>query len=263
MEQGEFLFLGTGGSSGIPMIGCPCPVCNSSDPRNKRLRPSALITLEGKKLLIDSGPDFRFQALRYHIDTLDGLILTHSHFDHVAGLDELRVYYLRTHKPLSVLLFQSTFQDVRRRCEYLFREKSHNVSLTAQLDFQVLDQKRGTAKFIDLNIGYMLYEQAGMPVMGYRFGSLAYVSDIRKYPETIFSDLSGVKILVLSALRYETSRMHFNLDEAVAFAQKVGAEKTYLTHIGHELEHEEGSRLLPKEVELAYDGLTFGFDYGG
>jgi len=262
MDQGEFLFLGTGGSSGIPMIGCSCSVCASSDPHNKRLRPSGLATIGKRRLLIDSGPDFRLQALRYHIDHLDGVLLTHSHFDHVAGLDELRAYYLHSRKRLPVLVSEPTFQNLRRRYDYLFHEKPQLSSLTAQLDFQVLQDDRGTTKFLDIEIGYMHYDQGGMPVTGYRFGSFAYISDIRTYPETIFTDLSEIKTLVLSTLRHKSSPMHFNLEEAITFVRRVGAEKAYLTHMSHELDHAETNALLPKGIQLAYDGLKLGFEYG-
>jgi phosphoribosyl 1,2-cyclic phosphate phosphodiesterase len=258
--KAEFLFLGTGGSSGIPMIGCTCRVCTSSDPHNKRLRPAGLITCNKKRLLIDCGPDFRQQALCYHIDHLDGVVLTHSHFDHVAGLDELRVYYL-LHRipPLPVLVSEPTLRELKGRSDYLFREKSTTGSLTAQLDFQVITEERGTAHFLGFEVKHIRFDQAGMPVTGYRFGSLAYISDIRTFPETIYADLAEIKILVLSALRYESSRLHFNLNEAIAFAQKVGAEETYFTHMAHELDHAQTNARLPKGVQLAYDGLKLTF----
>ncbi|MCH9625865.1 MAG: Ribonuclease BN [Chlamydiales bacterium] len=258
----SFLFLGTGGSAGIPMVGCHCSVCSSLEPKNKRLRPSGLLTIDGKKLLIDTGPDFRTQALRYGIDHLDGVLLTHSHFDHVAGLDELRSYYLIDRKPLAVVIPKPTLADLKKRYDYLFRAKSWGVSLTAQLEFQVLESERGETQFLDIPIRYTCFEQAGMPVTGYRFGSFAYISDIRVYPESIFEDLSGVKTLVLSALRHELSLMHLNIEEAIEFAQKVGAKKTYFTHMGHELEHISTNQNLPTGFELAYDGLLLDIDNG-
>jgi len=262
MTQAQFLFLGTGASSGVPMIGCTCKVCLSTDVRNKRLRPSGLILLKDKKLLIDSGPDFRQQALTHHINHLDGVLLTHSHYDHIGGLDELRIYYLRTRKPLPVLLSDPTYQDIKRRYDYFFRERSLNLSLAAQLEFQILDQERGKTEFLGTQIHYMRYSQAGMPVTGYRLSNFAYVSDIQNYPETIFADLSGVEILVLSALRHESSFMHFNIEEGVAFARKVGAKKIFFTHLGHELDYTKTNALLPDDIRLAYDGLVVDFDNG-
>ncbi len=261
MKTGTFLFLGTGGSAGVPLIGCTCPVCTSNDVRNQRWRTSGLLTLGEKKILIDSGPDFRGQALKFKINELDGVVLTHSHYDHIAGLDELRVYYLQTRKALPVLVPEPTWVDLKKRCAYLFQDKSQSLSLAAQLDFQVIHEARGTAEFLGEKFQFMQYEQAGMPVMGYRLGSFAYISDIRNYPETIFEDLSGVKALVLSSLRYEPSYLHFNIQEAIAFAQKAGAEKTYFTHLAHEIDHETASARLPKNIELGFDGLKLEFDY--
>lgn len=260
--EADFLFLGTGGSAGVPMIGCHCPVCLSKDSHNQRLRPSALLTASGKKILIDAGPDLRTQALRSHIDFLDGVLLTHAHFDHIAGLDELRTYYLMHRKALPVLLSRPTYDDVRHRFDYFFQEKSWERSLTAQLEFTVLEQERGMSEFLGLPIQFMRYEQAAMPVTGYRFGPLAYLSDIRQYPESIFEDLRGVKILIISCLREASSMMHFSVEEAIDFARKVGAEKTYLTHMSHELEHHKTNARLPGDIQLAYDGLSLRFTYG-
>lgn len=251
----EFLFLGTGGSAGIPMIGCKCPVCTSKEPRNRRLRPSGLLRVGDQTILIDAGPDYREQALTYHIDHLSGVLLTHSHFDHIAGLDELRTYYLLHREVLPVLVSESTWQDLKKRYDYLFKEKSWGMSLAAQLDFQVLKNPRGERNFCEVLLRYVTYEQGGMQVNGFRFGSFAYISDIRHYPETIFEDLEGVETLVLSALRHEPSIMHFNLEEAIAFSRKIGAQTTYFTHISHELEHVKTNEALPSGFLLAHDGL--------
>jgi phosphoribosyl 1,2-cyclic phosphate phosphodiesterase len=244
------------------MIGCACPVCTSLNPCNKRLRPAGLITSQGKKLLIDAGPDFRMQALCYKIDHIDGILITHSHFDHIAGLDELRAYYLLHREPLPVLLSKATFLEIRRRYDYFFQTKNPETSLPAQLDFQVIEQERGQTSFLGFDIGFTHYEQSGMQVTGFRFGSFAYISDIRQYPQSIFEDLAGVEILVLSMLRQRASLVHFNLKEAIAFAQQVGAEKVYFTHVSHEIEHATVSELLPEGVHLAYDGLKLEFNHG-
>jgi phosphoribosyl 1,2-cyclic phosphate phosphodiesterase len=251
----ELLFLGTGGSHGIPMIGCQCAVCQSQNPKNQRMRPSALLTVQGQKILIDAGPDLRFQALRFGIDGIDGVIITHTHFDHIGGLDELRSFYLLQKRKVPVLLSQNSYNDLYRRLPYLFQEKTAGVSLSAQLEFHLLKEKRGEVNFAGIEGRYMTYEQGGMEVNGWRFGSLAYISDIRNYPETLFADLQGVKILIVSALRPKPSLMHFSFDEGLAFAKKVGAESTYFMHISHEVEHEKMNNTLPSGVHLAYDGL--------
>lgn len=251
----KFLFLGTGASAGIPMIGCKCKVCLSNDPHNKRLRPSALLTIENKNLLIDPCPDFRQQALRSGMTHLEGILLTHTHYDHIGGIDEVRVFYLIHKQPIPVLLSASSFEDLKKRYHYLFKEKSWGMSLTAQLTFQVLEEKRGEISFLGLPIRYLSYEQGGMEVTGYRFGKFAYISDIREYPETVFKDLQGVEILVLSALRHTLSPMHLNVEEAIAFANKIGPKRVYFTHIAHDIEHAAASKQLPSGIQFAYDGL--------
>ncbi|MFZ0564970.1 MAG: MBL fold metallo-hydrolase [Chlamydiales bacterium] len=257
--ENEFLFLGTGGSEGIPSIGCQCPVCTSSDSHNKRLRPSGVVTIGSKRFLIDTGPDFRAQALLYQLNHLDGVLITHTHFDHVAGLDELRVYYLLHRTTLPVLVSETSFKDLKRRYDYFFRKKSWGMSLSAQLDFQVFKEDHGEIEFQEVPIRYVTYEQGGMPVNGFCFNNFAYVSDIKDYPETIFEQLHGTEILVISALRKSASMMHLSLEEAIAFSKAVGAKKTYFTHIGHELEHEQTNASLPEGFALAYDGLTLNF----
>lgn len=260
MSTGHFLFLGTGGSMGIPVIGCHCKVCQSDSPCNQRLRPSGLVTIGNKKLLIDCGPDFRLQALKYHIDKIDGLLLTHSHHDHVAGIDELRIYYLRSKQPIPCLLSKETSDEIRSRYSYIFEDMATQEKLTARLDLQIFEDSFGVISFQGIKVGYVLYEQGGMQVSGYRLGNFAYISDIKHYPETIFDHLKGVKTLVVSALRFDPSLMHFNITDAIAFANRVGAHQTWLTHISHELDHEEANAFLPSNIRMAYDGLEFNFE---
>lgn len=258
--RGEFLFLGTGASAGIPMIGCHCRVCTSTNPHNKRLRPSGLITIDKKNILIDTGPDLRYQALRYHIETLDGVLYTHSHFDHVAGLDELRSFYLMKRMVVPVVVSKTTFEDFKIRYAYLFREKSWGRSLAAQLEFHLLEKERGESIFLGIPFRYMTYSQIGMEVTGYKIGNFAYVSDIKEYPSSIFEDLAGCETLVLSALRQEDSAAHLSITEAIAFAKRVGAKEVWFTHMAHELEHEETNRSLPPGFQLAHDGLKIEFE---
>lgn len=262
MAKGSFLFLGTGGSAGVPMIGCKCPVCLSENPHNKRTRPSGLLKVGGKTLLIDTGPDFRFQALLHEINHLDGVLITHAHFDHVGGLDDLRTYYLLQKVILPILVSIETLDSLKKRYDYLFREKSWGMSLAAQLHFQVLENDHGQTQFCDVLLSYVSYGQGAMKVNGYRFGDFAYISDIKNYPESIYEDLDGVKTLVVSALRSEESMMHFSIDDAVAFGKKVGAKQTYFTHIAHEVDHEKTNATLPSGFQVAYDGLKLEFDDG-
>lgn len=254
----KLLFLGTGGSMGVPVIGCHCPVCSSDDPHNKRLRPSALLKVGGKNILIDCGPDFRQQALKFGIDQLDGTILTHAHNDHTAGIDELRVYYMHTHHSLPLLLSDETAQDIKARFAYIFT-KERFYKLLPTFELHEFTGERGEVEFLGLQIGFHSYLQAGMTVHGYRIGNLAYLTDIKDYDEAIFPFLKGVDLLVLSALRFTSSPLHFTVDEASSFAQQAGAKMTWLTHLAHELDYEETNARLPENVRLAYDGLEIDF----
>ncbi len=243
---------------GVPVIGCSCAVCRSKNPKNKRLRPGALIQANEKVFLIDPGPDFRTQALKEGIHTLDGVLITHAHHDHTAGIDDLRVYNKGDYH-LPCLLSQETYDDLKVRYAYIFNPTAESKTLLTRFSVQLLENTRGSVDFEGLPIRYFTFEQMGMAVNGYRLGNFAYVSDIKHYPETLFEDLEGVEILVVSALRKSASHMHFNLSEAVAFAQKVRAKETYLTHIAHDLEHEATNKELPLGIFLAYDELEIEF----
>lgn len=259
--EGKFIFLGTGGSMGVPVVGCSCDVCQSTLSYNKRLRPSALIKINGKSFLIDSGPDFRFQALKYDVKDLDGVILTHAHHDHTAGLDELRIFTLRSGQPLPCIMSEETLRELKIRFYYIFdsRYTQDGVKLTTDLSINCLKKNSGDVVFEGMKFSYIAYYQGGMKVNGFRFGDLAYVTDIKDYHPEIISSLKGVKTLVISALRFTSSHLHFTVDEAVEFAKKVGAQNTWFTHIAHELDHECTNAYLPESIRLSYDGLELKF----
>ena len=260
--RGSFLFLGTGASAGVPEIGCKCSVCTSSSEKNKRLRPSCLVKIKDKIFLVDVSPDFRYQALKYNIDHIDGLIVTHPHYDHIAGLDDLRIYYLLEKKAIPTLLSDATYKELKKSFHYLFQTMSKERSLSAQLQFQILEKDFGEIIFQGIKIKYLSYFQKETKVTGYKFGDLAYVSDIREYSDEIFENLKETNTLIISALRDIPSPVHFSLEEAVTFAEKVKPKRTYFTHIAHEVDHEKVSKDLPKNIFLAYDGLEIEFFYG-
>lgn len=257
--KGKLLFLGTGSSSGIPVIGCNCEVCLSLDPLNKRMRPSVLLEVENKHLLIDPGPDFRAQALAYQVHHIDGVLITHTHFDHIGGLDDLRIFYFIEKHPIRALLSNTSYQALNCRLPYLFTDSKPGESVSARFDCHIIEEKRGQVDFLNIPISYMTYEQGGMEVVGFRFGNLAYIPDIQKYPETIFEDLQGVEVLIISALRHSKSYMHFTVDQAIEFSEKVQATSTFLTHIAHELDHQKLKQYLPDAIGPAYDGLEIEF----
>lgn len=262
--EGQLLFLGTGGSLGIPVVGCHCAVCESTVTYNQRYRPSALVTINHKKLLIDATPDFRSQALKFKVEALDGILITHAHHDHTGGIDDLRIYNQRKdkshHFSLPCLMSHETHEDLRQRYDYMFDRRDKAGSFVTALEVTELPSNRGEIIFKGIPINYITYRQGRMPVNGFRFGNLAFISDINHYPDTIFDDLHGVKTLILSALRFTPSPIHFSVDDALDFSEKVGVEMTYLTHISHELDHEKTNAYLPSRVRLAYDGLMVNFN---
>jgi phosphoribosyl 1,2-cyclic phosphate phosphodiesterase len=253
--KGEALFLGTGGSMGTPVIGCHCSVCKSSSPFNHRLRPSLLLTVENRRYLFDIGPDFRLQALKYGIEEINGVILTHSHYDHIGGLDELRIFYFRKQLPLPFLVSAETFEEIKLRYHYMMPSVQKQRAYPVQFDFQVLQEDQGFFEFENLPLSYFSYEQKGMKVTGVRIKDFAYVVDILTYPTTIFQSLKGVKTLVIDGTAWERTAAHLGITEIIEFAKKVGCKRTYLTHIAHEIDHEKVQTELPDGVQLAYDGL--------
>jgi phosphoribosyl 1,2-cyclic phosphate phosphodiesterase len=260
MQTGRFLFLGTGGSLGIPVVGCTCAVCLSPSPCNKRLRPSGLLTVAGKTLLLDAGPDFRAQALKYGVARLDGVLLTHSHFDHIGGFDDLRVFYFAQRRLLPCLLSEDTFDELKIRYHYMMHPGESEAAVCAHFQFHLLKGEFGAVDFEGIKLRYFTYRQGGMQVNGFRVGEFAYVSDIRDYDEEVIQALRGVQTLVLSALRYTPSEVHFSIHEAIAFAKKVGSAHTWFTHIAHDLDHDLTTADLPPGFALGRDGmeLTFG-----
>lgn len=253
--KGSFLFLGSGASAGVPLIGCHCAVCSSSSPKNKRFRPSGVIQAGGKSLLIDIGPDFRSQALQFHIDTLDGLLLTHTHYDHIAGIDEVRVFNVRQKKPFPCLLSKESFAEIQKRYYYFFNKDG----LSAKLECTLLENEQGKVDFLGIPIGYCTFSQGGMKVTGFRVGEFAYISDIQKFDDSIFTALKGVRKLVVSSLRPDPNPFHLSFKEAISFSERVGASETWITHIGHFHDHEALNAMLPPSIRVAYDGLKLDF----
>lgn len=245
--KAQVVFLGTGGSAGIPMIGCTCAVCCSTFLHNKRLRPSILIQLGAKNFLIDATPDFRQQALNFHINHLDGILLTHPHNDHIAGLNECVPYFLKSKKSIPLLLSEETSAEVKSHYHYLLSMKLFQLHL--------LEKNDGVAFFEGLKVRYFSYFQKGMQVNGFRFKNFAYVTDIKEYDHTLFEHLEGVDVLVISASLFPKSQAHIHFSEAQKIAEKAGIRQVFFTHISHDIEHEKENKKLPEGVDIAYDGL--------
>ena len=248
-------FLGTGASTAVPVINCRCKTCLSDSKYNKRLRPSVLIEKNRKKILIDVGPDIRMQAVRYKIKKIDVLILIHAHFDHIAGLYDLRIFNRIQKKPIRCYLLKETFKEIKVKFDHFFKRNLKHHTQGAKFDFHILDSKRKAFRFDDMSFEYFSYFQDSKKVLGVRVDNFAYITDIKKYDEKIFKQLTNLDVLVLSALRHKKSDVHFNIKEALEFIKIVKPKKAYLTHLGHEIEYFKDSKKLLKNVFLAYDGL--------
>ena len=245
-------FLGTGTSQGVPVIACSCAVCTSADSRDKRLRSSILIQVEDKNIVIDSGPDFRYQMLRAGVTHLDALVFTHEHKDHTAGLDDIRAFNYKQGEAINVYAHKRVQDALKKEFSYIFAH--HKYPGIPQLDlFEIGHHPFEVAGVPFIPIEVMHFQ---LPVLGFRIADFTYITDAKTVTEVEKAKIKGSKVLVINALQQEKHISHFTLEEALAFAQEIGAEKTYFTHISHRLgTHQKISEIVPAGVELAYDGL--------
>ncbi len=250
----KITFLGTGTSQGIPVIGSKHPVCLSSNPKDKRLRVSVLLSWQDYNFVIDCGPDFRQQMLRHKVDKLDGILFTHEHSDHTAGIDDIRPFFFRQ-GDIPVFADEVVINSLKRRFDYIFADDNRYPGAPAV-----------KVNFIENNKPFKIGNKTAIPieayhnrlkVFGFRVDDFAYLTDIKTISSKEIDKIRGVKVLSVNALRIEPHHSHFNLEEALAFVEEVNPEKTYFSHISHYLGfHEEVQKKLPKNVYLAYDNLT-------
>lgn len=245
-------FLGTGTSSGLPVIGCDCAVCTSPDPRNTRWRASILLSWAGHNVVVDTPPEFRLQMLRAGVRRLDAVLMTHEHADHMYGMDDTRLFTERTESDLPVYAEKRTADAIRTAFPYIFAPLRVPGTTKPSLDIREI---RGPFELFGRRIEPLAVMHGPLPVTGYRVGSFAYVTDCSRLPDDAFRALRGVELLVLGALRHQRHPTHFSLDEAVDAARAVGATRTYFTHLAHQLDHEATNACLPASMALAYDGL--------
>ena len=289
-------FLGTGTSQGVPMIGCDCRVCRSDDPRDKRLRSSAFVEYGGLKILVDAGPDFRTQMLRAGIRHIDAILLTHNHKDHTGGLDDVRAFNYIERAPIRIYCEKYVEDSLRQEYSYAFAEHRYpgvpewQITNIDERPFTVsenipeqklvwVDGKgydkipvsaeewakehhpeeagKGTYRPKQVEVIPIRGRHFMLPVLGYRFGNIAYLTDMNYIPETEFTRLEGLDHFIINCVRRGKHLSHFSLEEAVAVARKVGARHSWLTHLSHQLpRYKDLCRELPEDIRPAYDGLT-------
>jgi phosphoribosyl 1,2-cyclic phosphate phosphodiesterase len=251
----KITFLGTGTSTGVPVLTCKCEVCRSLDFRDKRLRVSVLVQHNEKNIIIDAGPDFRQQALRENLQSIEALVFTHEHKDHTGGLDDVRPFnYLSGIKNCPIYAHPRVLDQLRNEYYYAFVEKPYPgvpIITCHEIDTEPFE-------IAELSFQPIQVMHHKLPVLGFRIGDFTYITDANYISDTELRKVKGSKVLVLNALQKEPHISHFNLQQAIELAQEIGADKTYFTHISHKLGlHREVEKVLPKNIELACDGLSF------
>jgi phosphoribosyl 1,2-cyclic phosphate phosphodiesterase len=252
--RGQMVFLGTGTSVGVPVIGCGCPVCSSPNARNKRLRCALVLGLPEGTLLVDTPPDLRTQLLREGIGLVHATLYTHDHADHVFGLDDLRLFPYYLGHAMPVFCEEQVEARIRKSFDYAFAYETHPYGGgVPQIEFHRITTEPFEvlgARVIPIRLAHGRFE-----VLGFRFGNVAYCTDTNGISAEGLALLAGLDVLVIDALRYKPHPTHFSLDEAVAVATSLNARRTYFTHMSHDLEHDATNASLPEGMELAYDGL--------
>ncbi len=248
----ELLFLGTGTSAGVPMIGCHCEVCTSPDPRDRRSRPSVIISYDNKNVLVDTTPELRLQCVANNVDMIEAVVFTHAHADHIMGLDDVRRFNAIKGGPIDVWATERTHASLDRCFGYAFKEpdpamkvfRPHLVKRNIEEPFDIAGVRWTPIPLL----------HGEMPVLGFRVGKLAYCTDVSRIPEESFELLKDLDVLVLDALQYKRHTTHFSVEEAIEAATRIGAKQTLFTHIAHALGHQATNKALPAGMRLAYDG---------
>ena len=263
--MGKITFLGTGTSQGIPMIGCSCPVCTSENPKDNRLRTSALVETDGFRILIDCGPDFRQQMLREKITDIDAVILTHQHKDHTGGMDDIRAFnYFR--KEAFPIYAETNVQD-SLKMEYSYAFAEYKYPGVPDYKLYTIDENPFTISKVlpdgnkaSLTITPIRVYHYMLPILGFRFGNMAYITDGSRIPAEEFKKLEGLNLFIVNTVRKEKHISHFSLPEALDVIKKVAAPRNYLTHLSHQIgTHAHLESILPENVQPAYDGLKLEF----
>jgi phosphoribosyl 1,2-cyclic phosphate phosphodiesterase len=253
VEHASILVLGSGTSIGIPMIGCRCKTCRSEDSRDKRLRPSVLVKFDGARVLIDSGPDFRAQALRHAIERIDAVLYTHHHADHILGLDDLRPFNYMQSASIPIFGSAETLDVIERTFTYVFDGQPSQSSRPKLISNRIRDGERINVAGVDFEPILVLH--GNMEVFGFRFGNSAYLTDHSSIPEKSMDRLRDLDVLFLDALRYNPHPTHQTIEQSLKMIAELRPKQAFFTHISHDVLHAQAEARLPVQVRLAYDGL--------
>lgn len=250
-------FLGTGTSSGVPMVACDCGVCKSNDAKDQRLRSSILVQSSKTSFVVDTTPDFRYQMLREQVKKLDAVLYTHPHKDHIAGLDDVKAFTFVSGNAMEIFANELTQEALKREFYYIFTDKKYPG--IPQVNINTIDLTPFSIG--DIPVIPILVWHLNMPVLGFRFGDFTYITDANRMEETEKEKIKGSKTLIINALRHKKHLSHFTLDEAINLVQELNVPQAYFTHISHQLgKHQQINSELPNGVELAYDGMQLRFD---
>lgn len=250
----EFKLLGTGTSTGVPTISCQCSTCTSDDPKDNRLRCSALISFNDKNIIIDTGPDFRQQMINNKVKVLNAAVYTHHHFDHIGGFDDIRGINFASYESLNIYLNQETYNNLSNIFAYAFQQISESNTSVPLVNVNII--KDNSFEIEGLRFVVLPLMHGNLQVLGFRIGNIAYCTDTNYIPQETIELMQDLDFLVLDGLREKQHKTHFNIDQAIQVAQKINAKQTYLTHIAHQTKHLEIDSILPERINLAYDGLT-------
>jgi phosphoribosyl 1,2-cyclic phosphate phosphodiesterase len=253
MPSLKLTVLGSGTSMGVPTLACHCAVCESTDPHDKRTRPSVLLAYGGHNVVIDTTPDFRYQALRAHIDHLDAVIYTHAHADHILGLDDIRPYNVKQKGIVPIYASAETLALLRRQFAYIFDETPSESSLPL-IELHPID---GPFDLFGTKIIPVPAMHGSQPVLGFRIGSVGYLTDFSRVPDSSKALLGGLDHFILDAMRYVPHPTHSTIEQSLALVRELKPKHAWFTHICHDVGHEETNARLPENVRLAYDGLEF------
>ncbi len=258
-QTGELIVLGSGTSQGVPVIGCECSVCTSPDPRDTRTRSSIHVHFPEVSLQIDTGPDFRTQMLREQLSHIDAVLFTHEHQDHIAGLDDVRPIIFRLNKEMALYGQERVLNRIKKAFHYAFESQPYpgaprfaTTTIVPGIAFKV-----NGIEIMPIGVNH-----GNLPILGYRIGDMAYITDVNDIPEDAMKHLKGCKHLILDALHRKMHHSHFNLEQAISWAKRINAAQTYFIHMSHYMgRHEEVERELPESMQLSYDGLRLSVEY--